>query len=167
MWRSGPHSPTVFTRISTSFGPIDGTGTCSSVKPGPALTLRSARIVSGIADPLVGRSAAVEVIAKGLRPGAAASRSGVVPRGAAAFSALPEKDPERAVDGTALLVDAIAPRPRFIDAAVQCDDMLDDVTKLRADGRAERGSRLDRAETRDGKHLHGTTPKRAARKRRE
>src|SRR5947209_13583664 len=67
MCRSVPHSPTVFTRISTSLGPIAGTGICCSVKPGAARTLRSARIVSGIPVVVAGRSAAVEVIATGLR----------------------------------------------------------------------------------------------------
>src|ERR1700736_2971478 len=62
MCRSVPHSPTAFTRISTSFGPTDGTGTCCSVKPGAAAVLRSARIVPGIAAARAGRSLAVEII---------------------------------------------------------------------------------------------------------
>src|ERR1700681_851349 len=67
MCRSVPHKPTVFTRISTSLGPIAGTGICCSVNPGAALILRSARIVSGMAAVVVGRSVAVEVITNDLR----------------------------------------------------------------------------------------------------
>ena len=42
-------------------GPIDGTGICCSVNPGPARVFRSARISSGIGAARVGRSLAVAV----------------------------------------------------------------------------------------------------------
>src|SRR5664280_4120 len=46
MWRSVPQMPVDRTRTSTSFGPIVGTGTSTSERPGSGPSLRRARMVS-------------------------------------------------------------------------------------------------------------------------
>ena len=59
MWTSVPQIAVLRILISTSLGPISGTGTCSIQMPGSGLLLTRAFIVSGILPDRLGNDAEV------------------------------------------------------------------------------------------------------------